>query len=360
MAALRPKVVFHISGHGYGHAVRAVQVMAELPPAVELEVACPLPAAFFQWSLVRPFRYLPLALDVGCRMAGPLGVDLAATRRAVEQLLADRKRLVESEAARLAGGGAGVVVADSGFLPLVAARRAGLAAVLLASFTWREIYAGLAAAEPGLAACLPQVAEAYQALDLHLRPPLSMDFAFDGRTREVELIAPAGRDLGPSFRRGLGLGPGEKLALVYLGVYGGDRLPAWRVPPGWRLVGLEHQLDLPGYQKLDPGEFPHADVTASVDLVVGKLGYSLLATCLATGTPILFEERPAWPENPALEAAARAWGGAWGVAPGRLWSQEPEVWAAAAARRQAPRPRGGARQAAAILADLAAGGRGRA
>ncbi len=348
------RVVFYITGHGYGHAVRAVQIINALPPEVPVEVVCPLPAAFFERAIARPFTLRPATLDVGCVMADPWEVDAAATAEAVGRLLAQSQTIIHAEAERLAQTEAGAVVADSGFLPLAAAARAGRPAVLVASFTWVEIYASLADRAPALINLVPEVEAAYDHLDLHLKPPLSLAGHFGARTVKVGLIAPQGRPPGRRLIEALALKPGEKLALIYLGVYGRQSLASSDRLKGWRLVGFEENLAGASLRLLSPARFRHQDVIAQADAVIGKLGYSLLATCQAAGTPIVFPHRPRWPESPVLEAAAREWGGGLAVAAGDLLSlnlQDPLDGAAALNPPTVP-PRGNHQAAAAISSLL--------
>lgn len=356
------RIVFHHSGHGYGHAVRVAAVAAALPPENGVEIVGPVPWEFFAAKLDRPFNHRPLELDRGCVMSGALSVDLSATRDLAASLLARADELAEAEAAALRDSGAGVLVSDSGWLPLMAARRAGIPGVLLASFTWREIYAGLANGNrtSGLAELLPGLEAAYDQLSLHLKPPLAMEFDFDTRTRPVGLIAPQGRDVKNRLARRLGLNPDERLGLIYLGVFGQD---AWRSEdlarlaeiPGWRWVGFEYDLDLPGYTRLGADEFSHEDVATSADAVLGKLGYSLLATCMAAGTPIIFPVRgDSYPECPALESAARKWGGGLGVEAERFRTLDITAEMKTAAGLEPPRiSPSGAAETAGIIAALA-------
>jgi hypothetical protein len=73
-------------------------------------------------------------------------------------------------------------------------------------------------------------------------------------------------------------------------------LPAhWLVPARWRATG-------PGVVPAETAGMPFSDLMASVDLVVTKPGYGTFAEAAAAGLPVLYLERPDWPETPHLGA----------------------------------------------------------
>ncbi len=350
-----PRLVFHISAHGYGHAARASQVINALPAEFEIEIASAVPEHFFHRALERPFSYRRSELDVGCLMAGPFRVDVRATAEALARLMDHRDELVATEAERLVEGGARIVAADSGFLPLAAARLAGLPAVLIASFTWVEIYAGYIDEAPLLAELLPGIRAEYEHLTRHLKPPLAMDFDFGARSTDIGLIAQVGRSIRDRLAAELSLAPDEKLGLIYLGVYGRGELTAGACRrlerlDGWRFVGFEDDFPAANYHRLDPAGYLHQDVIASADAVLGKPGYSLLAACLACATPLIHPPRPNWPETPVLERAAAEWGGGIKISAedfARL--RLDDALARAAAMELTPLPAPGGREAAAWI-----------
>src|SRR5690606_27173594 len=80
--------------------------------------------------------------------------------------------------------------------------------------------------------------------------------------------------------------------LIYIGSFGLDGVDWGRLEAfsGWEFLGL---YPLPGasanYRFLRKDlSFRYADLNASCDLVLGKLGYGLVAECLAQAKPILF------------------------------------------------------------------------
>lgn len=170
------------------------------------------------------------------------------------------------------------------------------------------------AQEPRLAGVIEAIDRDYQRLTVHLRPAPALEFDFDRRTMDIGPVAQQGQNRRAELNDHLGLKPGDRLALIYLGVYGpGKGLigPASDLArrSDWRLVGFESDLPLPGYTRLDPGRWLHRDVIVSADVIIAKLGYSILTTVMAGGRPIVFPPRPDWPEQPALEKAVGRWGG---------------------------------------------------
>src|SRR6188472_4445738 len=136
-------VVFYITGHGFGHAVRQIAIVnalaqrrAEVPIVVRTSVA----AWLFGRSVRASVRLEPGPVDTGAIQRGSLDVDVPATLAAAQAFYADGDAWVAREAAFLADAGARLVVADIPPLPIAAARQAGVPAIGISNFTWDWIY----------------------------------------------------------------------------------------------------------------------------------------------------------------------------------------------------------------------------
>jgi hypothetical protein len=152
----------------------------------------------------------------------------------------------------------------------------------------------------------------YAQADCHLQLYPGLESRPAGAVEQAGLLCRPGRARRAEFAAKFGLDPAKRWALVYVGSHGLGGI-AWRDlgrHPEWEFLGL---YSLPGapanYHVLvkDPS-FGYADLTASCDLVLGKLGYGLVAECLALGKPILFMGRTGFREFPLLKEVVESRG----------------------------------------------------
>lgn len=310
-------IVYYVTAHGFGHAVRACEVMRHLPPDVPLTVRSEVPEWLLRSELGgRPFELIPARFDCGTLGPDSTSVDLKMTIDTAEPLLDANDQRLDAERTLLRRLGARVVVADAPSFPLRAAREAGAASVLIANFTWSAIYGHLLETEQpdaGLAGRARRVIERMQAEydmgDLLLVPGLDVPLRACRERCDIPLIARRGQRRRDELARELGLDPTRPILLVYLGTEG-RRGVDWEAVAAMRIAGGPPQLV--GYRAPEgaaglilplPTGMHHADATASVDAVITKPGYSTAAECLAGGTPVLFTPRPQFAEGTAIERA---------------------------------------------------------
>ena len=136
-------VVFYISGHGFGHASRAIEVINALLAAradLHVHVRTSVVHWLFDLTVIGAYTYEQVAADTGIVQIDSLRLDeTASVRRAVEFMSTFDER-VEREAAALTRLSPALVVADMPPLGIAAARRAAVPAIALGNFTWDWAY----------------------------------------------------------------------------------------------------------------------------------------------------------------------------------------------------------------------------
>ncbi|MGA3086286.1 MAG: hypothetical protein ABSE95_16060 [Thermodesulfobacteriota bacterium] len=92
------KIVYYISGHGYGHAVRSIQIINELHKlGCDVIIKTVTPAFLFKEGLSRPVEILPESLDVGLDQIDNVRFDLQKTKESVKKLLFSAEELISKE-----------------------------------------------------------------------------------------------------------------------------------------------------------------------------------------------------------------------------------------------------------------------
>lgn len=306
-----PRVAAFVTPHGYGHAARLTAVLAELSrrvPALELQVWTTVDRSFLEEALPPGFALVPARVDVGVVQRSPFEEDPRATLEALAAWEAATAAEAPAWLERLTRFRPDVVVCDVAPLGLELAARAGIPGVLLESFTWQWIYAPYLSEVAGLARFRERFAAATASAALRLRaePLCEAELRVPGEAR----IAPVVRRAAASpveVRRRLGLAPGERLVAVTLGGIPFELrgAAAWDLGEGVTIaaVGAGETPRRAGRVLLLPHRlpWPHRDLVAAADLVVGKLGYSTLAEAWAAGVAYLYVPRPGFRESEVLE-----------------------------------------------------------
>jgi hypothetical protein len=127
----------------------------------------------------------------------------------------------------------------------------------------------------------------------------------------MPVIARSGARQTGRIRKRYHIAPHKKIGLIYTGNYGMDEVDWGQLEKftQWEFVGAYPLPQQPeNFHIVSKNDFPYTDVSASVDLIVGKAGYGILSECLSNGIPLLYMPREDFAEYPVLDAAIREWG----------------------------------------------------
>ena len=294
-------LVASISGHGFGHVAQTAPILNllhQLVPELRLTVRSSVPVAHLRTRIHVPFEHLPSDGDIGMLMSSALDVLAEKSRAAYRSFHADWDARVAGEARLLRELGADMVFSNVGYLPLAGAQRAGIPNVALCSLNWAGIYRHCC----GDDAITAQIYDIYASADAFLRATPGMAMTSLPNLIPVAPIAATGTNRRSELDHHLKLSSGEKLALVSLGGIAG-RLPIERWPRidgvHW-LVQESWQVDHPDAIILETLQMGFSDLLASSDLLVCKPGYGSFVEAAGSGVPVLYVNRPDWPEAPAL------------------------------------------------------------
>lgn len=298
------KLLAAVSHHGLGHLAQAGPVLAglrALQPDLQLTVWSGLSTAALRTRMPWPFRHRADGADVGMPMLDAMHVDTTASLSAYLGLHADWDRRVEREANWLLEQGFGGVFSDVAYLPLAAAARAGIPALALCSLNWRDIAGAYLGDAPGMAPILEQMEDAYRGARVFLRPAPAMPMDWLARAEAIPPIAARGRALREEPGHLPDRQAGNRRVLVGFGGIGYRRalpvLPGvtWLAPDDWD----GSRADVVGFGRLG---IPFIDLLASCDALLTKVGYGSFVEAVAHGVPVLYLDRPDWPETPYLAA----------------------------------------------------------
>lgn len=319
-----PCVVFYVSGHGFGHASRVIEVINALQakaPGVAVHVRTSAARWLFDLTVRGRLTLEHATTDVGVVQTDSLTPDLEATLERATAFHARADRWADAEAGRLVAVKASLVVADLPPLAFVAAARAGVPSVGLANFTWDWIYEDYAR-RLGVASALPDaIRSAHARAQEAWRLPMHGGFDGFARVIDVPLVARHAARSAAETREALGLPDDRPIVLVSFGGYGLEGLALdnvastgrWTIvttggsPEGSRrdarpAASCRHRLHRVDEAGLYAAGFRYEDLVAASDVVVTKPGYGIVSECIANETAIVYTSRGPFAEYDVLVA----------------------------------------------------------
>lgn len=297
-----------ISQHGLGHLAQAAPVLNALrkqQPDLALTIWSGLSPAALHTRIEGPFTHRHESADVGLLMHDAMRVDVEASHAAYHAFHANWPARVRLEADWLLKQAFDQVFSDVAYLPLAAAAAAGIPSVALCSLNWADISQAYLAEMPDMLRIFEQMHTAYAAAGAFLQPTPSMPMPLLACRQSIAPIAAAGCNRRLELNRTLALAADSKLVLLGFGgvaYRGKGQLPriqgvVWLTPDDWADDAVSAR---PDQISLGRTGFTFLDLLASSDTLITKVGYGSFVEATAHAVPVLYLDRPDWPETPYL------------------------------------------------------------
>ncbi|MFS8030619.1 putative L-arabinokinase [Helianthus anomalus] len=308
LSASRNHLVFayYVTGHGFGHATRVVEVVRHLILAGhDVHVVTGAPDFVFTTEIQSPRLFLrKLVLDCGAVQADALTVDrLASLEKYSETAVAPRASILATEVKWLNSIKADLVVSDVVAVACRAAADAGIRSVCVTNFSWDFIYAEyVMAAGYHHRSIVWQIAEDYSHCEFLIRLPGYTPMPAFRDVIDVPLVVRRLHKSRKEVRSEMGISEDVKLVILNFGGQpAGWKLKEEYLPPGWLCLvcGASEQELPPNFIKL-PKDVYTPDVMAASDCMLGKIGYGTVSEALAYKLPFVFVRRDYFNEEPFL------------------------------------------------------------
>jgi len=298
------RVLFYITGHGFGHATRVIEVINELvkaAPRVRPLISTAAPRWLFEERAAPGFEYLQCENDVGVAQKDWRGVDKRETLRRCAEFIRKELTLLQTQLDLVARTKVAAIVSDIPAVAFLVARKAGVPGFGITNFSWDWIYAPYLAEYPEYRFVVEHIRGSYSTADCLLRLPFHGDLSAFPVIEDIPLIARRSGLEREEIRRRLSLDRNRKMVLVYLGRFEHEK--ALSDPPAGRRAGETRRRD--DYVFLAPRDIKPAgllfqDLVKAADAVVTKPGYGIVSECIANRTPILYTSRQDFREYDAL------------------------------------------------------------
>jgi L-arabinokinase len=310
-------LVCYISGHGFGHASRCIELLntlADKEPGLRIVVRSQASSWLIRHTARPAIELDTVECDTGVVQIDSLRLDEEETVRRAARFMETLPARAAAEAAELESLGATLVLADIPALGIAAGRRAGRPAVALGNFSWDWAYSAYDGGGPVADA----IGRVYAEASLALRLPLWGGFGAFPRVCDLPFIARRSKRDPFETRAAFGLHLDEPVALVSFGGYGAEGLDLDGVShiEGYRVV-MSSRTPLAGRGPGSPSAgalvwldesamyargYRYEDLVRASDVVVTKPGYGIISECAANDTAILYTSRGHFIEYDVLVA----------------------------------------------------------
>ncbi|THU57600.1 hypothetical protein C4D60_Mb03t05220 [Musa balbisiana] len=240
VSASREHLVFayYVTGHGFGHATRVVEVVRHLIAAGhDVHVVTGAPDSVFTSNIQSPNLYIrKVLLDCGAVQADALTVDrLASLEKYHQTAVVPRASILAAEVEWLKSIKADLVVSDVVPVACRAAEDVGIRSVCVTNFSWDFIYAEyVMAAGHHHRSIVWQIAEDYSHCKFLLRLPGYCPMPAFRDVIDVPLVVRSLRRSRSEVRKELGIGDDVKVVIYNFGGQpAGWKLKQEWLPAGW-------------------------------------------------------------------------------------------------------------------------------
>ena len=314
-------IVFYVSGHGFGHATRTIEVInavLALRPETRIGVRTSAPRWLFDLTVKGKIALSTLECDTGIVQIDALSLDEADTIRRAAAFHSDLVTRAASETRVLRELGAGLIVGDIPPLAFAVSASAGIPSIALGNFTWDWVYADYPRVRlaPSL---LPAIRSAYSRGSMALRLPMSGGFEAFSNVKDIPFIARHATRTRQEVCKLLKIPADKPIVLMSFGGYGlpgldtdglakfkkytvvtAANLPMGRTRKETTLAERKGSFVKVNEEAMYNVGVRYEDLVAAAVAVVTKPGYGIIAECIANDTAVLYTSRGHSPEYDVL------------------------------------------------------------
>ncbi|HSF58500.1 MAG TPA: glycosyltransferase family protein [Candidatus Binatia bacterium] len=321
-------ILYYITGHGYGHAVRSNQVIHQLQriaPDRKIYVRTTAPEWLIHGRVI-PSRQ---AIDIGIVQKDSLDMDLEATLQACRALHDKLPSIIEREVDFVKEHQICLIVGDIPPLCFEIAARASIASVAIGNFTWSEIYRAYIKNYPGFGSLIKEMEDFQRKASLALTLPYACGVDGFARRQPIPWIARTSALTREQARLAFGLPQSATIVLLSFGGLGLKRI-AWRklkdLSEFFFVTTGETEQSIDNMRVLSEAQRKYEDLVRAVDVVVTKPGYGIVADVISHQVRALYTDRGDFSEYPYLVQALNECATAEFVSQDELLSGNLESW----------------------------------
>lgn len=300
------KLVFYISGHGYGHAVRDIEIVKsilKIKPDAEIHFRTTSAHWLFKPFESNRIHYHERELDFGVHQKNSFSADKHTTFERYQHLIQYKNKLIDEEIASLTQIQPDIILSDITPIAFDAAEAFGQKAIAIGNFSWDWIYSDFISEIPAFHKVIADIQNSYKKAECLWRIPFYGDMSVFPNAENVPLVARKAALPVEYVRNQLGL-KDKNTKYVLLGLRMADLHDVnWqRVEnlSGITFIVVSRDITLKNSISVQDGDMPFEDVLNACDAVLSKPGYSIVSEILANQTPMVYVPRNDFLEDPIL------------------------------------------------------------
>ncbi len=295
------KILYYVSGHGYGHISRSYEITKELLQNENHSITIVSGRIDFIQETHPRLERRKISVDVGIYQKDSLSLDVKKTAIALKEFEDHKNDILKNELEFIRQNDFDMILSDCASLPFVMGAEMGIPAVFIGNFTWDFIYRHYNSEDPyfGVIAHIMQVEYSFATIAIQL--PFSCPIEGFQKIYPVGLVGRKPKLTKEEAKQKYRMKEGEVHFLLSFGAYGleGQNWEWRKMPSHWKLYTSGTPGANPDFViHLDTDHYP--DLVTAVDYVVTKPGYGIISECIFADTPILYTERGNFAEYPFL------------------------------------------------------------
>ncbi|MGH7827587.1 MAG: glycosyltransferase family protein [Candidatus Binatia bacterium] len=298
-------ILYYITGHGFGHTVRSVQVIRALKrslPELSIYVRSTAPEWLVQHTLF-PVQYSRQSLDAGIVQTNSLKMDLGKTLRACQALHAEAPALIQQERDFIRYHKIQLIVGDIPALCFEIAAQTSRRSVAISNFTWSWIYRAYLNDHPHFLPIIEKMDGFYRKTTLALTLPCAGGMEVFPLREPIPWISRMSALSKDEARERFNLPRAGTMVLLSFGGLGLSGLSWSRLKQSkdffFVATGASETVDGNVFI-LPDAQHHYEDLVRAADVIVTKPGYGIVADVLAHRVRILYTDRGDFAEYPRL------------------------------------------------------------
>lgn len=296
------KILFYISGHGFGHTLRMIEVIKQLYHSrdnIYCIVKTTSPKWLFDLSINYSFDYFSFKGDIGVIQKDSLNLDKLKTLKEYAELLKIKEILVSNETHYVEKNKISVIVGDIPPIAFDISQRANIPGIAIGNFSWDWIYRDYAEEFPQYQFLIEEIESSYSKANLLLRLPFYGDMSIFSRKEDISLIVRNSELSKDEIIKRLELEKyfslKKRLVLLSFGGFYNAQIDfnsLTKLKNYFFLSFSNTPLKNPKNIKVLPPRFiDHHHLLKVCDIVVSKPGYGIVAECIVNKKPLLYTSR---------------------------------------------------------------------
>lgn len=293
---MNKNILYYITGHGYGHAVRSAEVifaLAELSSQTMIHVKTSAPSWLFTYKNNPKIQLHPCNIDVGAVQKNSFQVDIEATFHQVDSLLGSWHKIQKEETEFVRKNNIDLIVGDIPPLAFRIAHQLSIPSYAIGNFGWDWIYSDWLKIYPQFSDIISQIYEDYSTVDLLFQLPASEPMNAFPKKIQSPLIARKGYLNKSDIAKEFNIAEDQKWMLLALPQYDQMHVPWKKMMQNkdWIYLSPFHKSRIKNVIPIPREGFRFSDLVAVSDVVLSKPGYGIVSDCFANRVPLLYIQR---------------------------------------------------------------------